>query len=54
MIKFNDILLKLNNIIIFKLTRQLLKLIKKFKKIKILKNEKNTCVFYKFITNLTK
>ena len=32
MIEFNDILLKLKDIMIFKLTQQLLKLIKKFKK----------------------
>ena len=32
MIEFDNMLLKFENIIIFKLTRQLLKLIKKFKK----------------------
>ena len=32
MIKFNNILLKLENIMIFKLTQQLLKLIEKFKR----------------------
>ena len=37
MIKFDNMLLKLKNIIIFKLTQQLLKLVKKFKKNKNIK-----------------
>ena len=52
MIKFNDILLKLENIIIFKLTQQLLKLIKEFKKNKNIKKWKRHVrflqIYYKF------